>query len=47
MKANMHAGQPIGRMGTSDECAHLIAFLSKIPFIVGANVSIDGGYVAQ
>ena len=28
--------QPMPRMGTAEEVAHVIAFMSKIPFMVGA-----------
>jgi len=39
--------QPIGRMGTPEEVAELIAFLSSdaSSFITGTNVPVDGGFV--
>jgi NAD(P)-dependent dehydrogenase (short-subunit alcohol dehydrogenase family) len=40
---------PIGRIGTADEVANLIVWLcsDKASFMTGANVPVDGGYVAQ
>jgi NAD(P)-dependent dehydrogenase (short-subunit alcohol dehydrogenase family) len=40
---------PIGRIGTPDEVAELIVWLcsSRASFVTGANIPIDGGYVAQ
>lgn len=39
--------QPIGRMGTTEEIAALIAFLcsDESAFITGTNVPIDGGFI--
>jgi len=39
--------QPIGRMGTPDEVAGLVAFLCSdaAAFITGSNYAIDGGFV--
>ena len=39
--------QPIGRMGTPDEVASLIAYLCSddAAFITGTNVPIDGGFI--
>ena len=39
--------QPIGRMGTPDEIAELIAYLCSdaAAFITGTNIPIDGGFV--
>ncbi|MEO1244348.1 MAG: glucose 1-dehydrogenase [Pseudomonadota bacterium] len=39
--------QPIGRMGTAEEIAGLVAYLCSddAAFITGANVPIDGGFV--
>jgi NAD(P)-dependent dehydrogenase (short-subunit alcohol dehydrogenase family) len=40
---------PIGRIGTPDEVAELIVWLCspKASFMTGANIPIDGGFVAQ
>jgi NAD(P)-dependent dehydrogenase (short-subunit alcohol dehydrogenase family) len=40
---------PIGRIGTPDEVAELIVWLCspRASFITGANIAVDGGYVAQ
>lgn len=42
------AKHPIGRLGTSEEVAHLVLFLlsDKATFINGAQYVIDGGYTA-
>jgi NAD(P)-dependent dehydrogenase (short-subunit alcohol dehydrogenase family) len=44
--AAMH---PIGRLGTSDEVAELVLWLSsdKASFVTGSYYPIDGGYLAQ
>eukprot|EP00927_Polykrikos_kofoidii_P056733 TRINITY_DN5080_c0_g1_i3.p1 TRINITY_DN5080_c0_g1~~TRINITY_DN5080_c0_g1_i3.p1 ORF type:complete len:274 (-),score=51.52 TRINITY_DN5080_c0_g1_i3:113-907(-) len=39
--------QPYPRLGTAEEVAHTVAFVGKIPFMVGAVISVDGGYTAQ
>lgn len=46
MMAPLH---PMGRIGTPDEVANLIAWLcsDRASFVTGAHVPIDGGYVAQ
>lgn len=40
--------EPIGRLGTSEEVAELVAWLcsDKASFMVGAEVAVDGGYLA-
>ena len=40
---------PIGRIGTPEEVAELIVWLcsARASFLTGANISVDGGYVAQ
>ena len=40
---------PIGRIGTPNEVAELIVWLCspRASFVTGANIAIDGGYVAQ
>jgi 3-oxoacyl-[acyl-carrier protein] reductase len=39
---------PVGRMGTAEEVASLVAYLAgpESSFITGASLSIDGGYLA-
>lgn len=46
MFAKLSAGQPIGRMGTPDEVASLIAYLCspQASFITGSAYDIDGGF---
>ncbi len=48
MKA-IAALHPIGRMGTSEEIAELVLWLSssKASFVTGSYYTIDGGYTAQ
>jgi NAD(P)-dependent dehydrogenase (short-subunit alcohol dehydrogenase family) len=40
---------PMGRIGSPEEVAELIVWLcsDRVAFVTGANVTIDGGYVAQ
>ena len=40
---------PMGRIGTPEEVAELVVWLcsDRAAFVTGANVTIDGGYVAQ
>jgi NAD(P)-dependent dehydrogenase (short-subunit alcohol dehydrogenase family) len=40
---------PMGRIGSPEEVAELIVWLcsDRATFVTGANVTIDGGYVAQ
>lgn len=40
---------PIGRMGTPEEVANVIAFLAsdEASFVTGSCYSVDGGYIAQ
>lgn len=42
--ASLASAQPFPRLGTPEEVAHSVAFISKIPFIVGAQLQVDGGY---
>lgn len=45
--AHLEKSQPIGRMGTPEEIAVLIAYLCSddASFITGANIPIDGGFI--
>lgn len=47
MFAKLSKSQPIGRMGTAEEIASLVAFLcsDEASFITGSDVPIDGGFV--
>ena len=40
---------PIGHIGTPDEVAELIVWLcsERASFVTGANIPVDGGFVAQ
>ena len=46
MLARLSAAQPIGRMGTPEEIASLVAFLcsDEASFITGSAYDIDGGF---
>lgn len=48
-KEMMDPLHPIGRIGTAEEVAQLIVWLcsTKAGFVTGANIPVDGGYVAQ
>ncbi len=48
-KEMMDPMHPIGRIGTPDEVAQLIVWLCSphASFMTGANIPVDGGYVAQ
>jgi NAD(P)-dependent dehydrogenase (short-subunit alcohol dehydrogenase family) len=47
--ARLRERHPIGRMGTPDEVAAVIAFLASddASFVTGSLYSVDGGYIAQ
>ena len=47
MFETLSKAQPIGRMGTPEEIAHLVAYLcsDKASFITGSFYPIDGGYI--
>lgn len=47
MMQKLAAAQPIGRMGTPEEIAHLAQFLAsdEASFITGADYPIDGGFL--
>lgn len=48
VRAELHARQPVGRMGRPDEIAHLVLYLcsSEAEFVHGAAMTIDGGWTA-
>ena len=43
------AAHPIGRLGTAEEVAEVVAFLlsDRAGFVAGAQYTVDGGYTAQ
>lgn len=47
MFTKLSQSQPIGRMGTADEIAGLVAYLSsdEASFITGSDLPIDGGFI--
>jgi NAD(P)-dependent dehydrogenase (short-subunit alcohol dehydrogenase family) len=47
-RAELHARQPIGRMGKPDEIAHLALYLAsqEAGFMNGSVITIDGGWTA-
>ena len=48
VRAEVHARQPIGRMGKPEEIAHMILYLSsdEAEFVTGSILTIDGGWTA-
>jgi 2-keto-3-deoxy-L-fuconate dehydrogenase len=49
VRAELHARQPIGRMGRPDEVAHMALYLcsAEAEFVTGSVITIDGGWTAQ
>jgi 2-keto-3-deoxy-L-fuconate dehydrogenase len=47
MYEQLSKSQPIGRMGTSEEVAHLVLYLcsDEAAFVTGTDFPIDGGYI--
>jgi NAD(P)-dependent dehydrogenase (short-subunit alcohol dehydrogenase family) len=48
VRAELHARQPVGRMGRPDEIAHMALYLcaAEAEFVTGSVVTIDGGWTA-
>jgi 2-keto-3-deoxy-L-fuconate dehydrogenase len=48
VRAELHARQPVGRMGRPDEIASLVLYLCsrEAEFVTGSAVTIDGGWTA-
>jgi 2-keto-3-deoxy-L-fuconate dehydrogenase len=48
VRAELHARQPVGRMGRPDEIANLVLYLcsAEAEFVTGSAVTIDGGWTA-
>ncbi|GAB3945427.1 SDR family NAD(P)-dependent oxidoreductase [Corynebacterium tapiri] len=48
LKASLEALHPLGRLGTSEEIAEVVAFLlsDKASFVTGAQIVADGGYLS-
>ena len=48
VRAQVHARQPIGRMGKPEEIAHMVLYLcsDEAEFVTGSVLAIDGGWTA-
>ena len=48
VRAEVHARQPIGRMGKPEEIAHMVLYLcsDEAEFVTGSILAIDGGWTA-
>jgi 2-keto-3-deoxy-L-fuconate dehydrogenase len=48
VRAELHARQPVGRMGRPEEIANLVLYLcsAEAEFVTGSAVTIDGGWTA-
>ena len=48
VREQLHARQPIGRMGRPDEIAHLVLYLcsDEAEYVQGSVITIDGGWTA-
>ena len=48
VRAEVHARQPIGRMGKPEEIAHMVLYLcsDEAEFVTGSILTIDGGWTA-
>jgi NAD(P)-dependent dehydrogenase (short-subunit alcohol dehydrogenase family) len=49
VRAELHARQPVGRMGRPQEIAHLVLYLcsAEAEFVTGSAMTIDGGWTAM
>jgi len=49
VRAELHARQPVGRMGRPEEIANLVLYLcsAEAEFVTGSAVTIDGGWTAM
>jgi NAD(P)-dependent dehydrogenase (short-subunit alcohol dehydrogenase family) len=49
LQAEIARGYPLGRIGTPEDCAHLIRFLAsaEAEFITGQSYVVDGGLLAR
>jgi len=49
VRAELHARQPIGRMGRPDEVAHMVIYVcsDQAEYVTGSILTIDGGWTAQ
>ncbi len=49
VRAELHARQPIGRMGRPDEVAHMVLYVcsDEAEYATGSILTIDGGWTAQ
>ena len=45
--ASLTARTPLGRLGVSDDCGDVIAFLctEDARYVTGATIPVDGGYI--
>ena len=49
VRTELHARQPIGRMGRPDEVAHMVVYVcsDQAEYVTGSILTIDGGWTAQ
>ena len=49
VRDELHARQPVGRMGRPDEVAHMVLYVcsEEAEYVTGAILTIDGGWTAQ